>query len=90
MKFSGVITNDKGDVHAKGQCQMPKVKVTEVKGPFSRHRAIIWTNAGILLIETLGTNLSEISIEINPFSFKKMYLKCRLENGGHVVSASMW
>ena len=25
-----------------------------------RRQAIIWTNAGILLIETLGTNFSEI------------------------------
>ena len=29
-----------------------------------RHQAIIWTNAGILLIWPLGTNFSEISIEI--------------------------
>ena len=40
-----------------------------------RHQAIIWTNAGILLIQTLGTNFSEILIEINTFSFKKMHLK---------------
>ena len=40
-----------------------------------RHQAIIWTNAGILLIGPLGTNLSEISIEILTFSFKKMHLK---------------
>ena len=31
MKFSGVITNDESDVHAKGQGQRSKVKVTEVK-----------------------------------------------------------
>ena len=30
MKFSGVITSDKSDVHAKGQGQRSKVKVTEV------------------------------------------------------------
>ena len=30
MKFSGVNTNDKSDVHAKGQGQRSKVKVTEV------------------------------------------------------------
>ena len=30
MKFSGVITNDQSDVHAKGQGQRSKVKVTEV------------------------------------------------------------
>ena len=29
-----------------------------------RRQAIIWTNAGILLIGPLGTNLSEILIEI--------------------------
>ena len=30
MKFSGVITSDRSDVHAKGQGQRSKVKVTEV------------------------------------------------------------
>ena len=38
-------------------------------------QAIIWTNAGILLIGPLITNFSEISIEILTFSFKKMHLK---------------
>ena len=32
-----------------------------------RRQAIIWTNAGILLIAPLGTNLSEILIEIETF-----------------------
>ena len=36
---------------------------------------IIWTKAGILLIEPLGTNFSEISIAIHTFSFKKMRWK---------------
>ena len=40
-----------------------------------RHQAIIWTNVGILLIRTLGTNFSEILSEIQTFSFKKMPLK---------------
>ena len=40
-----------------------------------RRQAIIWTNAGILLIGPLGTNFSEISIEIHILSFKKMHLK---------------
>ena len=40
-----------------------------------RRQAIIWTNAGILLIEPLGTNFSEILIRIQAFSFKKMHLK---------------
>ena len=42
-----------------------------------RRQAIIWTNAGLLLIEPLGTNFSEILIEILTFSFKKMRLKGR-------------
>ena len=40
-----------------------------------RRQAIIWTNAGILLIRTLGINFSEILSKIHTFSFKKMYLK---------------
>ena len=41
----------------------------------SRRQAIIWTNARILLIGTLGINFKEILIEFNTFSFKKMHLK---------------
>ena len=40
-----------------------------------RRQAIIGTNAGILLFGPLGTDFSEISIEIITFSFKKIYLK---------------
>ena len=54
-----------------------------------RRQAIIWTNDGILLTWTLGTNFSEILIVIHTFSFKKMQLKCRQENGGYFVSASI-
>ena len=39
-----------------------------------RRQAIIWTNAGILLIGPLGTNFNEIFIEIPTFSFMKMRL----------------
>ena len=46
-----------------------------------RRQAIIWTNAGILSIGPLGTNFSEILIEILPFSSKKMRLK---------VSSAKW
>ena len=46
-----------------------------------RRQAIIWVNAGILLIRTLGTNFSEILSEIHAFSFKKMQLK---------VSSAKW
>ena len=46
-----------------------------------RRQAIIWINAGILLIWPLGKNLSEIYIEIFTFSLKKMRLK---------VSSAKW
>ena len=39
------------------------------------HQATIVINAGILLIRPLGTNFSEILIEIHNFSFQKIYLK---------------
>ena len=38
-----------------------------------RRHAIIWTNAGILLIRALGTNFSEILSKIHTIPFKKMY-----------------
>ena len=47
-----------------------------------RRQAIIWTDAGLLLIGPLGTNFSEILIEILTFLFKKMRLK--------VSSAKRW
>ena len=40
-----------------------------------RRQAIIWTNAGMFLIGTLGTNFSEFSIVIHTFSFNGMHLK---------------
>ena len=46
-----------------------------------RRQAIIWNNTGLLLIEPLGTNFSEISIGIQRFSFKKMHLN---------MSAAIW
>ena len=44
MKFSGVITNDKSDVHAKGQGQRSKVKVTEVNTQLNLFRTVtlVW------------------------------------------------
>ena len=40
-----------------------------------RRQVIIWTNAEILLIGPLGTNVSEILIGTHKFSFKKMHLE---------------
>ena len=47
----------------------------------SRRQAIIWTNAGKLLIWTLGTNFSEILGKIHSFSLKKMHLKMSSAKG---------
>ena len=46
-----------------------------------RRQAIIWNNAGLLLIEPLGANFSEISIGIQTFSFKKMHLNMSSAKG---------
>ena len=55
-----------------------------------RRQAIIWTNAGIVLIRTLGTNFSEILGKTHSFSLKKKCIwKCRLRKGISIVSASM-
>ena len=43
--------------------------------PPGRYQAIIWINAGILLIRPLEITFSEIIIDIYTFSFKKMHLK---------------
>ena len=40
-----------------------------------RRQAIIWTNAGLLLIWPLGTNFSEFLIEIQIFLLNKIGLK---------------
>ena len=45
-----------------------------------RCQAIIWTNPGILLF----------LIRIQTFSLRKCTWKCRLRNGVHFISASMW
>ena len=54
-----------------------------------RRQAIIWTNAGLLLMGPLGTNFCEILIENLTFSFKKMCLKVSSANWRPFVSASM-
>ena len=52
-----------------------------------RRQAIIWTNAGVLLIGPLEANFSEILIDIYTFSFKKILLKMSSGNDGHFGSA---
>ena len=61
-----------------------------------RRQAIIWTNAGILLTGPLGTNLSEVLIEIQTFWLKKIRLKmssakcCSFRLGLNVLIPSSW
>ena len=63
MKFSGVITNDSSDVHAKGQVQRSKVKVTEVNTQLSRFRTVTpvwihmwwWNDAQSLMLFRRGS-----------------------------------
>ena len=54
-----------------------------------QRQAIIRTNAGILLIGPLGTNLSEIWIGIETFSLKKIHLKMSSGKCWPFFSASM-
>ena len=63
-----------------------------------RHQAIIWTNDGILLIGSLGTNFSEILIEMYTLPFKKMHsilsrpqcVKTTKTTEPRVVVATLW
>ena len=65
MEFSGVITSDRSDVHAKGQGQRPKVKVTEVTIQLNRFRTVTpvwihiwwWNDAYSLIILRRGALL---------------------------------
>ena len=54
-----------------------------------RRQAIIRTNSGILLIEPLGTNFSEILSKIHTFSLKKMHFKMSSGKWRPFFSASM-
>ena len=65
MTFSGVITSDRSDVHAKGQGQRSKVKVTEVTTQLYRFRTVTpvwihvwwWNNAYRLIMLRKGALL---------------------------------
>ena len=65
MKFSGVITTDQGNVHAKGQGQRSKVKVSEVTTQLSRFRTVTpvwihiwwWNNMYSLMLHRRGALL---------------------------------
>ena len=54
-----------------------------------QYQAIIWTNAGIILIRNLGTGFSEILSEIQTFSFKKMHLNKSTKWGQFCLSLNV-
>ena len=64
MKLSGVITNEKSKVPAKGQGQRSKVKVTEVKTQLNRFRTVTpvwihiwwWNDAHSLMLLRRGAH----------------------------------
>ena len=69
MKFSGVITSDRSDFHAKGQGQRSKVKVTEVTTQLNRFRTvtpvwihILWWNDAYSLIMLRRGALSYLKV----------------------------
>ena len=55
-----------------------------------RRQAIIWTNAGILSIRTLGVNFSAILNESHTYSFKKMNLKVPSAKVAAILSRWRW
>ena len=55
--------------------QIMRCRLASARLSPGQRQAIIWTNAGILLVGHLGTNFSEILIKIHTFPFKKMHLK---------------
>ena len=60
-----------------------KLTINGLDNGFSpgRRQAIIWTNAGILLMGPLGTSVDEILIKIHTFSIKKLFL---------IISSGKW
>ena len=72
MKFSAVIIIDKSNVHAKGQGQRSKVKVTEVKTQLSRFRTItpVWNTYGDEMMHKAWCGIEEV-----PYLFQ-----CHLSN----------
>ena len=77
MKFSGLFTNDRSDVHVKGKGQRSKVKVTGVNTQLSHSRTVTldwihiwwWNNAQSLML------MCPIVFQGHPSNFKVTRLK---------------
>ena len=78
MKCSGVITKDQGNVHAKGQGQRSKVKVTEVTTQLNRFRTVtpVWIH-----IWWWNDTYSLMFLEEVPYCFSRSSVKFQ----GHTV-----
>ena len=82
LKFSGVITIERYDVHAKGHGQRSKVKVTEVMTPFSCFRTVTpvwihiwrWIDTQILMLLWRGALLPRSSIKFQCRTTKKLLI----------------
>ena len=70
IKFSGVITNDKSEVHAKGQGHRSKVKVTEVKMQLKRFWTV--THTAWSCFEEVPYCFSRSSIKFQGHKAKKI------------------
>ena len=86
MKFSGVITSDRSDVHAKGQGQRSKVKVTEVNTQLSHFRTVTpvwiqiwwWNDAQSLMLLRRGALLFLAATkQLNEWYFPSVRLSVR-------------
>ena len=71
MKFLGVITNDRNNVHEKCRGQRSKVKVTEVNTQLSRFQIVtpVWIHIW------LWNDKDWSSIEEVPFCFQRSFVK---------------
>ena len=72
MIFSGVITNDQSKVHAKGQGQRSKVKVTEVTTQLNRFRTVtpVWMHIWWWMMHIASCCLEEV-----PYCFSRSSVK---------------
>ena len=86
MKFIGVITNDKSDVHAKGEGQRSKVKVTEVNTQLSRFRTVIPVSIHIpASIATLAQRWPNVNPYVGPTSVHQRWANVDLSIGPTVA-----
>ena len=77
----------------RGTCTSVNYAIVGSDNGFSsaRHQAIIWINAGLLLIEPYETNFDDIWSKIQYFFAKvSEFKKWWLQNGEHFYSDSVW